>query len=99
MVMMALITTIMTSPIVEYIYPPDLRAVASIDALRVSKSHHTTSHPYVDCLLACLVAWMVGWITPHTHTSIACLVAWWPGWWGGSPAAASLTRAFGERTD
>lgn len=35
MVMMALITTIMTSPIVEYIYPPSLRLSASIDALRV----------------------------------------------------------------
>jgi Kef-type K+ transport system membrane component KefB len=39
MVMMALITTIMTSPIVEYIYPPDMRASASIDALRVSGIH------------------------------------------------------------
>ena len=37
MVMMALITTIMTSPIVEYIYPPEMRHAASMDALRVRK--------------------------------------------------------------
>lgn len=36
MVMMALVTTIMTSPIVEYIYPPSLRLAASTDALRAA---------------------------------------------------------------